>query len=922
MARPNRRHLRSLAGFFALALALGIALSDLCTSELFAQGMPGRTGSDGPATVAIRPTPPTPAVQSVQSATDLALLLRQLDGEKRVLMVAAHPDDEDTALLTVLARGMGARVAYLSLTRGEGGQNLIGPELGEGLGLIRTGELLSARSLDGAGQFFSRAYDFGFSRSADETFRMWDREAVLEDVVRMIRRFRPHILVSVFHGTPQDGHGHHQAAGQLATEAFAVSGDPSVFPAQLAEGLPAWAPQKFYRLLRGLPDSEDLAVPTGTLDPLLGRSHFQVAMASRSRHRSQDMGVAEAPGPRASRLALVAVGPGVPGDPAAPLFTGIDTALVVMAEMAGGGMAISRSLQAYSEAIRQATLRLRPEDLSSVAGPLRDAWVELGEAIPEVRRSQGLTSPGVQAWWHWEDLALALEDRRARLAEGILGAHGVVVEWRVDRPLLSPGVPASADLLVWNAGSTPVTLRGLRPNLPAGWQMDTGGALETGDGMAVAPGSLVRIPMTVTPPSDATPSLDYFLRESRTEGRYHWPEGQEATWGLAGDAPLLQARVELEVARTRVEVGRAGIHHRVDKAFGEFREPVLLAPLLSVALDRPTMAWPAEATGARSVTVRVVNLSPLPQEGVVTLEGPAGWTVVPAEFPLSVEAGAEGAVVFQVTPPEGAGGDASRERVRFGASVRLPTGQVLSDGFVLIQYPHIDPTPLRIPATLEVTRVPVSVREGLRVGYVTGPGDGVVEALRDLGVEVEPLDEAGLRNADLSRYHTLVIGTRAYETRQDLVAANPRVLTFARGGGTVVVLYNKYEYPEAGVAPYPLEMARPHDRITQADAPVTFLDPMHPLLRGPNPLAASDFEGWVQERGLYFLRRWDAAYTPLLEMQDPGLDPMQGGLVVARVGEGAYVYTGLALFRQLPAGVPGAFRILANLVSLRGEELE
>jgi LmbE family N-acetylglucosaminyl deacetylase len=913
MARSHRLHLAPLAGLLTVALAL-LA--------------PGAPGTSALAAQAALPAEPIPAAPSVQSAADLALLLRQLDGEKRVLMIAAHPDDEDTALLTVLARGMGARVAYLSLTRGEGGQNLIGPELGEGLGLIRTGELLSARSLDGAGQFFSRAYDFGFSRSAEETFQMWDREAILEDVVRVIRRFRPHIVVSVFHGTPQDGHGHHQAAGQLATEAFGVAGDPARFPAQLVEGLPAWAPQKFYRLLRGLPVAEDLSVPTGTLDPLLGRSHFQVAMASRSRHRSQDMGVAEAPGPRASRLALVAAGPGVPADPAAPLFTGIDTALVVMAEMAGGGMAISRSLQAYSEAIRQATLRLRPEDLGTASGPLRDAWVELGEAIPEVRRSQGLTTPRADAWWRWEDLAQALEDRKTRLAEGILGANGVVVEWRVDRALLSPGVPADVELLLWNAGAGPVTLRAIEPLLPEGWAvaMDEE-AQNLGDGMAVAAGSLLRIAVTVTPPADATPSLDYFLAEPRTEGRYTWPEGREVQWGLPGDPPILQIRVEVEVARTRVPVIRAGIHHRVDKAFGEFREPVLVAPLLSVALDRPTMAWPAAESAPRAVTVRVQNPSPLPQEGVVMLEGPAGWGVSPAEVAITVEAGAEGAVVFQVTPPTqapsdgvgGAGAAGGAERARFGAQVRLPTGQVLSDGFVRIDYPHIDPMPLRIPATLEVTRVPVTVRAGLRVGYVTGPGDGGVEALRDLGVDVEPLDEAGLRNADLSRYHTLVLGARAYETRQDLVAANPRILAFARAGGTVVVLYNKYEYPEAGVAPYPLEMARPHDRITQADAPVTFLDPGHPLLQAPNQLDASDFDGWVQERGLYFLRRWDAAYTPLLEMVDPGLDPMRGGLVVARVGDGAYVYTGLALFRQLPAGVPGAFRILANLVSLRGE---
>ncbi len=854
------------------------------------------------------------------SVVDLALLLRQLDGEKRVLMIAAHPDDEDTALLATLARGMGARTAYLSLSRGEGGQNLIGPELGEGLGLIRTGELLSARSLDGAEQFFARAFDFGFSRTAEETFGHWPEDELLADVVRVIRRFRPHVIVSVFHGTPRDGHGHHQASGIVAMRAFDLSGD-----AMHVDGLEPWAPVKLYRSLRspgpwgpGDPEPEAwIAVETGTLDPLLGRSHAQVAMASRSRHRSQDMGTAEPPGARETRLELVAHRGFGSEDPRAPLFAGVDTALGVLAERAGGGMALARSLQAYRQELDRARSLLHPERPGATLPALAEAGRALAESVDLARR----TGSG--------ELVGVLERREHLLSEAILAAGGIVVEARLSRPRAAPGEEIDAEVLVWNGGSVPVTVREVAPALPEGWNALPAAANgEGGDPRAVAPGAVARWSFRVRLPADARISAPYFLEDLRDGSLYRWPDADRDHWGDPYTPPPIRARVVLAPpgaegrepgapnAAPTLRMTRTGEHVFVDKALGELREPFHVVPALSVEASPGSLAWPAGRGEPRMITVRVRNLSASERAGEVTVEAPEGWRIRPAMQPFALPAGEEGSFAFELAADEGAADGIHRlrafvrsEGARFDRAVRF------------VDYPHIDPVLLATPAEVLVSRFPVVVREGLRVGYVVGPGTSGLDALLDLGVEVEAIREGELGGAELSRYDAVVVGERAYETRGDLAGASGRLVAFARGGGTVVVLYQKYEYPEGRFAPYGVEMARPHDRITDPDAPVALLDPEHPALRGPNRIGEGDFEGWVQERGLYFLSAWEAPFRPLLRMQDPGLDAVEGGLVVAPVGEGVYVYTGLALFRQFPRGVPGAFRLIANLVSLAGADL-
>ena len=857
------------------------------------------------------------------------LLLRQLDGDKRVLMIAAHPDDEDTALLAALARGLGAQTAYLSLTRGDGGQNLIGPELFEGLGAIRTGELLAARALDGAGQFFTRAFDYGFSKSADEAFSMWPRDDVLADVVWVIRSFRPHVIVARFSGTPADGHGQHQAAGILAREAFDAAADPDRFPDHLRLGVEPWQPT----LLYGRPGGEGttVAVETGRFDPLLGRSTFQLAMESRSRHSSQGMGAPQPAGSRVSSLGLerVAEGSVLTGD---GFFAGVDTALT---SLAAGLPAASRSralaqLEAYRAAIAGAAGELMVLEPWRAAPFLRDALERL-DTVEAIAASVEAGGRGLRE-------AVSLRKRLAGRA--LLEVAGVVVEVRAADDLLVPGQEVPVEVLLWNGG--PLPLEDPRPLLevPAGWRVSgpepvTEAAAERfgpstsapaapvdGSG-ALAPGEMARWRYLVAVPADQEPSRLYWLEAPRDGELYRWPE-EPALWGLPGDPPLvrggaaLSPRVPGRGSPVRVETLREAEYVGVDDVSGEFRHPLLVVPALSLSVEPATVVWPLGSAEPRTVTVTITSqLQRDTVTGTLTLDVPSGWTSEPAPaLELRLAPGEGASHTFRIRP----GAAVAAGRYPIQAVARTSGGAVYREGFRLLDYPHLERVALYQPAEAGVTVVSARLAEGLAVGYVMGTGDVGPEALRQLGVEPELLDSRALLEGDLARFDVLVLGVRAYEARPDLRAANPRVLDFARRGGTVLVQYNQYGWSEGDFAPYPLEIRRPHDRVTDEGAPVRMLEPEAPPLASPNRITAGDFEGWVTERGLYFPGRWDPRYVPLLEMADPGEEPQRGALLVAPVEEGLYVYTGLSFFRQLAAGVPGAYRLFANLVSLTAED--
>jgi LmbE family N-acetylglucosaminyl deacetylase len=787
----------------------------------------------------------------------LANALEQLGSVKRVLVIGAHPDDEDTQLLTWLSRGLGVQAAYLALNRGEGGQNLIGAELGPELGIIRSEELLAARSLDGARQFFTRAYDFGFSKSAEESFRFWPHDSVLHDVVDIIRRFRPQVVVSIFTGTPRDGHGQHQVAGIVARQAFDLVRDSS------------WGPVKFYR--SGFFDTTaSLTIPTGSIDPVLGESYYQIAMAGRSRHRSQDMGQLQRLGPAQTRLSLVESKVGTANE----LFAGVDT--------------VWHGHEAFRALIDSARARLNPYAPDAL--------------VPVLARAAARLGPGD-------------EEPRAILDGAIANAAGLVVDGVADDGIVIPGERVQIEVSVWNAGLAPVPVDAVDIEAPDGWRVDR---VDPGTG-TVAPNTMLVRRFAVTVAPDAPRSQPYFLRRPQVGALYDWTGVPADVRGLPFEPPPLVARIHCTVGGAPITLSREIVYRYRDQANGEIRRPILVTGAFDVGVMPSMIVWPVDgATGAeRTVTVSVTNRNRGSATAVVRLAMPSGWApVAPDSVAFSREDEAR-SVAFTVRLPPGAATGSYTLR----ASATGADGITSRDALTIIDYPHIRPRPSVHPSTVEI-RVASILLPGLaRVGYVRGAADRVPEALAEVGVPVVLLDPDSLEHGDLTRYDAIVIGSRAYETDPALVASNGRLLDYARGGGLLLVQYQQYPFIQGGFAPYRLSIAQPHDRVTDETAPMTALVPGSPVFHSPNDISAADWQGWVQERGLYFAHDWDSTYVPVLETHDSGGPPLDGGLLVAPLGRGTYVYTGLSFFRQLPAGVVGAYRLFANLLGLRASHV-
>lgn len=801
---------------------------------------------------------------------ELDRLLQRLAEPRRVLVIGAHPDDEDTQLLALASQGYGARAAYLSLSRGEGGQNLIGEELGEALGLLRSQELLAARSADGARQFFTRAYDFGFSKSLEETLRFWPVDTLLKDAVRVVRRFRPQVIVSVFSGTPRDGHGQHQAAGVTAQRVFDAAGDPAAFPELIAdEGLAPWQPLRLYQSTRFDTTRTTVRLETGGLDPRTGRTYHQIAMASRSLHRSQDMGQLQRLGPAQARLGLIRDRTGAAnGTAAGDLFAGVPRQETWLTRLAD-------SLRAVATPARM------PDAARALAAGLARL-----EAEPQVTDSLGR-----------EELERALAIAAGIEMDAVAGAEA---------PVAGGGFDVTVQ--VYNAGPFPASLKRVGLAAPAGWQLE---ALDSVPA-ALASGALLTRRFAVTVPRDAPPTAPYFLRRPRAGGLYDWSEASAAVRGEPFDPPLLTAEVELSVLDAPVHLGREVTYRYNDQAYGEIRRPLRVVPAVDVRLEPDMVIWPANGPPQRAFTVTLTSNSSQPVAGEVQLEA-AGWPPSEAASFRLERPGDSRVVTLALARPAGVARSATTVR----AVARVPGGARFSDHVRLLEYPHIRPTPYLEPASAAVRVTPIALPPVRRVGYVRGASDRVPEALEQVGLPLELLGPATLAEGDLDRFDAIVIGSRAYETDTALVRHNQRLLDYVRRGGLMVVQYQQYPFVQGGFAPFPLSIARPHDRVTDETAPVALLVPGHPAFTRPNRIGPEDWEDWPQERGLYFAHDWDPAYTPLLETHDPGEPPLAGGLLVARLGAGTYVYTGLSFFRALPAGTVGAYRLFLNLLALR-----
>jgi len=798
---------------------------------------------------------------STGGITELDRTLQRLGESRRLLVIGAHPDDEDTRLLALVAQGFGAEAAYLSLSRGEGGQNLIGSELGVGLGLLRTRELEAARREDGAWQFFTRAYDFGYSRSLEETETLWLPDSILKDVVRVVRRFRPHVIVSVFSGTRRDGHGHHQMAGVMARRAFDLAGDPLAYSGLgMDERLDPWQPLKFYQAYRLDPESTVLTLETGGLDPRTGRSYHQIAMASRSQHRSQDMGRLQEIGPQSTRVGLLVdrTGAGEAG-----LFAGVprDTSW----------------LARFADSLRTTIVPAR----------IADAAAPLARALDRARRGH-----------------LPLEQQE--LLQRALGiAGGLVFDATASQETVVPGGDVEITLRLYNGGPRRVTVGRTTIWTPTGWEQ-----VEIDAGVGLPPGSEAVVRHTIAVPNDAAVSQPYFLSEPLRGALYHWGDKDRLVRGEPFQPGLFEAGMTAYVEGENIRLEREVTYRYNDQAVGEVRRPVRIAPAIGVRLEPGVLLWATNGPEEQSLTVTLTSNAPHSVAGDVALEL-LRWDAPPSQPFKLTSHGETASFTFRVRKPTGV----ERDTIEVRAVARTVGGREYDEAVTTIAYGHVDPVSFVEPAHAVIRLAPIESPRGLRIGYVRGAADRVPEALMRFGMEVLLLDEQHLARGALSSFDVIVVGSRAYETNPALVEHNDRLLGYVRDGGRMVVQYQQYQFVRGDYAPYPLQISRPHDRVTDENAPVQVLDPRHTVFNTPNRISDVDWLGWPQERGLYFVGEWDDRYTPLLEMTDPGMPPMRGGLLVTEYGAGTYIYTGISFFRSIPAGTPGAVRLFLNLLA-------
>jgi LmbE family N-acetylglucosaminyl deacetylase len=843
-----------------------------------------------------------------QGAAGLTQLLERLQTTASALHIAAHPDDEDSAFIARTARGDHARVAYLSLNRGEGGQNIIGTELFDALGVIRTEELLQARRLDGGEQFFTRTFDYGFSKTRAEAAAKWNERETLGDMVRVIRMFRPLVIYSRWQGTAADGHGQHQLAGYLSPIAFKAAADPGQFPEQFQEGLRPWQARKFYRGTGFRPDPANpptIQVQTGILDPVLGRTFAEISAEGRSQHKSQEMGTIEPRGPQVSGLRLVESL--VQGRaPEQSIFDGIDVSVPGLAALAGLPAGTLRAeLEAIDTAAKKALAEYEPLEPVGIV-PALAAGLRATRAARAALRSGG-HPPAARA-----EADFLLSFKEHDFEEALARAAGVVVDPLADEETVVQGRTLDVTIRTFAPQAAPAKVVAARLAAPDGWTVAT---VEPGaERDAPTPFRVREVPthaaqFRLSVPADAPLTQPYFLTTPRRGDRFEW--APDAPKGLPFAPPLLAGEVELDIGGVEVTVARPVQHRFADRVRGELRRAVNVVPALAVGLDSRLLIVPLGAEPHQQrVVVRARSFSPTALTGTLQLRLPDGWTAAPAAVPLTLDtAGDQASASFVVTAP------ARRQAGRFEVTAEARVGGAsFSRDVQVIAYPHIQTHRTYSAATAMAQVLDVKVAP-VRVGYIMGSGDQVPDALRRLGIDVTLIESETLATGDLSRFDTIVVGVRASEARPDFVANNQRLIQYMERGGTLIVQYQQTDYVMRGLPPYPAASPA-NSRVTDETAAVTILAPDHPVFTFPNRITAADFEGWVQERNLYAFNTFDMRYTPLLETTDPGEPPQRGGHVYAEVGKGRYVYTAYAWFRQLPAGVPGAYRQFANLVSL------
>ncbi|MDQ6860795.1 MAG: PIG-L family deacetylase, partial [Verrucomicrobiota bacterium] len=805
-----------------------------------------------------------PAPDAMNSS-EIRLALEKLNVLGRALYVAAHPDDENTGLISYWANGPLYDAAYLSMTRGDGGQNLIGPELRDQLGVIRTQELLAARRIDHGQQFFTRANDFGFSKRVDETLRIWDRDKILADTVWAIRKFRPDVIVTRFSPDDNETHGHHTASAQLAVEAFRAAADSKRFPEQLKYVEPwqatriLWNTSEFFFRARNVPfdPSGLIEIQAGGYQPLLGKSFPEISSASRTMHKSQGFGVSIERGARKEYFKLLD-GKAANGN---NLFSDVDTTWSRVPNGSGVADKVRVILAAYDATKPSASV----------------------PALLELRKT--LHSLGENEW---------AEEKSGQVDQIIAACLGLHLDAISDKAEVQPGESLQLQVEAINRASVPVKLKSAQLL----------GATETIN-VALAPNELFAKKLTARLPGDLPLSQPYWLRTRGTEGTF--TVADQTSIGLPENPPPFSVDVALEIAGEEIHYQLEPRFRKVDRVEGETTRPLVIAPPVFVQLPRPVFVFGSNE--AKMLNVRVIA-SADHLKGAVALEAPSGWKVEPASVPVELfGAESEATCVFKLTPPNNAGEATLRAVTIAENGARTP-----AFNRERIEYPHIEPQTLISPAQAQVVRAQIE-NKASHVGYLPGAGDAIPESLREIGSEVKVIENVDVKAENLRQFDAIVLGVRAGNVNPARMAAwMPELMTYAKNGGVVIYQYNTTPGAKPEHLPFPLKISR--DRVTDENAEMRILAPDHPVLNFPNKITADDFKGWVQERGLYFANEWDQAWKPILSSNDPGEKPLDGGLLVARAEKGWFIYTGLSFFRQLPAGVPGAYRIFANMISL------
>lgn len=879
----------------------------------------------GPAPVAAQLAP----LPQDLGASGLGLALRRLPVTARVLMVTAHPDDENNGVLVRLSRGLGVRTALLTLTRGEGGQNEIGPELYEALGVLRSGELEAVHRYDGVEQYFGRAYEFGYSFSVDETFERWGRDETVGDIVRVIRLFRPDVILTMPPQAPGGGQ-HHQAASQLAKDAFRAAADPARYPDLAKRGLQPWQARKIYQGGGGIKmPGPVVAVRTGAFDPLLGYSWEEFGSLARASHRCQGSNQLKAePASGEAGYGIVDSEPpmgGVEGD----ILDGIDVSLTRLASFVPADdpklAFVATDVEALRVQIDAALSAYDPRALDKAAPPLAAAL----DLVRKLRtKLQKAALPEATRY----ELATRLGQKETDLMDALSLAQGLSLQATADDDRVVPGQAFGVSVLVANQGSGLLRVDDLALNVPEGWKAKR----VEGDPKTIEAGKSLAVKFQVKVAEKGVRfSQPYWKRSLPTANRYDLE--LPAYEGLPWMPPDVTAALRYSGAGGVSASSDTPAVWRYEGPWvgGEKQKVVAAVPLLSLRLTPEIAVFPVPVAKGlkREFRVSVTHNGKEPVQGTLRLDAPPGWLVEPPQAPLAFRfEGEEATLRFQVTPaaaaPEGESAVVAVAQTR--------DKQEFRDGFRTIAYDHIQERNQYRPATARVKALDVKVPAGVSVGYIMGAGDEVANAIFQLGIPVTFITEAGLATGDLSRYSTIVLGIRAYQTRKDLRANQQKLVKYMEDGGNVVVQYNKLDFNQIAEAPSatsgftgttgakkdspwaPFPGASvTTNRITDENAPVTMLVPDHPYFTTPNRLTQRDWDGWIQERGTYFLELRDARYTDLLASADPfpqNAGEKRGILVEARVGKGSWTYVGLGLFRQVAAGTDGAYRILANLV--------